>query len=145
MTQAAILTALGPTANLEVNSLGVGEAAPGTAGFAYLGLGLYAPYGSSTEYSAIPSNPAVSSGVAFQPNSFGIDVMLYVPIAATTTGTVTITMGPTTGGEHTIVPTSGLVAGSEPTFTIRVPGSWHVIVTVAGVTVAIGTVTIVTA
>lgn len=87
------------------------------------------------------STTTPSSGVGFVPLVTS-DCMLYVPIAATTTGTVTITFGPSTGSENTPVPSSALVASSEPTFTLRVPKGWTVIITKTGTTVAIGTCTI---
>jgi hypothetical protein len=65
-------------------------------------------------------------------------VFLLVPIAATTTGTVTITVGGVT-----YVPSSALVALSEPTFTIPVRKGQAVTITVTGTTVAIGTCTVV--
>jgi hypothetical protein len=87
------------------------------------------------------STASPSSGSAFTPTSVG-DSVVYIPIAATTTGTVTITMGPSTGAEHTIVPSSNVAAASEPTFTLRVPAAWKVVVTITGTTVSIGTATI---
>lgn len=82
-----------------------------------------------------------SSGAAFTPLSTS-DATVYIPVAATTTGTVKVTMGPSTGAENTIVPVSNLVALSEPTFTVRVPLGWKVVITITGTTVVIGTVTI---
>lgn len=96
--------------------------------------------GTDTSTAAVATTPAVTSGVGFIPSALA-DTMVYVPVAATTTGTVTITMGPTTGAENTPVPASNLVALSEPCFTLRVPAGWTVIVTKTGTTVAIGTVT----
>jgi hypothetical protein len=85
-----------------------------------------------------------SSGASFVPNLY-VPTNVYVPVAATTSGTVKITMGPSSGTENTPVPVSNLVALSEPTFTLaRVPAGWKVIVTITGTTVAIGTVTVVT-
>lgn len=122
-TQAQVLTALGTTANLTVTSL--------TAA------------GTSTATGAAVTTPVVSSGAAFIPSAT-LDTMVYIPIAATTTGTVKITYGPSTGAENTPVPTSNLVALSEPAFTLRVPAGWKVVVTIVGTTVAIGTVTVTT-
>lgn len=98
---------------------------------------------SDSSTTAAVTTPAVSSGAAFTPSTTK-DTQVYIPIAATTTGTVTITMGPSTGTENTPVPVSNLVAASEPVFTLRVPKGWKVIVTKTGTTVAIGTVTVVT-
>ena len=72
------------------------------------------------------------------------DTMVYIPINATTVGTYKVTMGPTTGTENTPVPVSNLAASTELTVTLRVPAGWTFIVTITGVTVAIGTVTAVT-
>lgn len=97
--------------------------------------------GTSTASAAAFTTATPASGVAFTPLAAS-DSVAYIPIAATTTGTVAITMGPSTGAEHAIIPTSALVALSEPTFTLLVPKAWKVVVTIVGTTVVIGTVNI---
>ncbi len=97
--------------------------------------------GSDTTGIAAFTTATPSSGVAFTPLATS-DSIVYIPVAATTTGTVTITMGPSTGAENPVVPSSNLVALSEPTFTLLVPKNWKVVVTKTGTTVAIGTVNI---
>lgn len=95
------------------------------------------PAGSDTSGSTAPSTASPVSGTPFTPSSAS-DVFLLVPVAATTTGTVTISVGGVT-----YVPVSNLVALSEPTFTIPVRKGQAVTITVTGTTVAIGTCTIV--
>jgi hypothetical protein len=98
--------------------------------------------GSNTgDFATFTTNAAVSSGVAFTPLATS-DSVIYVPVNATTAGTVVITMGPSTGAENAVIPTSNIVALSEPVYTLRVPMNWKVIVTKAGTTVVIGTVNI---
>ncbi len=129
------------TVSQQVSALGVGGAA-GAAG-SITATGAISGTGTNTATGAGATTPVVSSGVAFTPSTT-LDTMVYVPVAATTTGTVKITMGPSTGAENTPIPTSALVASSEPTLSLRVPGGWKVVVTITGVTVTIGTVTVVT-
>lgn len=95
------------------------------------------PAGTDTSSATAPSTVSPSSGTPFTPSTLS-DVFLLVPIAATTTGTVTITVGGVT-----YVPSSALVALSEPTFTIPVRKGQAVTITVTGTTVAIGTCTVV--
>lgn len=93
--------------------------------------------GTDTSGAAAPSTASPSTGTPFTPSTVS-DVFLLVPINATTTGTVTITVGGVT-----YVPASNLVALSEPTFTIPVRRNQPVTITVTGTTVTIGTCTVV--
>jgi len=93
--------------------------------------------GSNTSGLTAPSTTTPSSGSPFTPSAT-TDSFLLVPIVATTTGTVTITVGGVT-----YVPVSNLVALSEPTFTLPVRAGQSVTITTTGTTVVIGTCTIV--
>lgn len=98
-------------------------------------------HGTDTSGAAAFTTAAPTSGVAFTPLATS-DATVYIPVIATTAGTVKITMGASTGAENPVVPVSNMVAQSEPTFTLLVPKNWKVIVTITGVTTAIGTVNI---
>ena len=89
-----------------------------------------------------PSNPSISSGGGFIPSQYQ-DCDLYVPVVATTAGTVTITMGPATGAEQTPYPSQRLLLGGDQTLPVHVPAGWTVIATVTGVTVTFGTATVI--
>ena len=93
--------------------------------------------GTDTSGLTAPSTATPSSGSPFTPSTT-TDTLVLVPINATTVGTVTITVGGVT-----YVPVSNLVALSEPTFTIPVRKGQAVTITITGVTVAIGTCTII--
>jgi hypothetical protein len=96
---------------------------------------LYASIG--TVGPAVTSQP-VTSGVAFQPNTVK-DVNLYIPVA--TGGTMTITMGPTTGAENAIGPAAFTVVAGQM-IPLHVPYTWRVVITL--VTATLGTVARVT-
>lgn len=93
--------------------------------------------GTDTSSLAAPTTTTPSSGVGFTPSTT-TDSTVLIPINATTVGTVAITVGGVT-----YVPTSNLVALSEPTFTVPVRRNQSVVVTITGTTVAIGLCTIV--
>jgi hypothetical protein len=96
---------------------------------------------SDTASTATVTTPTVTSGTAFTPSATS-DAMVYVQANATAAGTVTITMGPTTGAEHTVANAVALAAGVDALLTLRSPAGWKVVVTVA--TVTIGQVVVVT-
>jgi hypothetical protein len=134
-----LITTLGSTLNINAPTGAVTNFYVGggiIAFFSATGV-FFASSGTSTAIGIVVSTPSPVSGTAFTPNA-NTDCTLYIPIVATTTGTVTITMGPTTGAERTPVPTSNLVALSEPTYMLRVPQGWKVIITITGITVSIG-------
>ncbi len=97
--------------------------------------------GSDTSGVAAFTTATPSSGVALTPLATS-DAMVSLPIVATTTGTAKVTIGPSTGAENTHVPVSALVALLGLNYTLRVPKGWKVVITITGVTVAIGTVNI---
>jgi hypothetical protein len=101
-----------------------------------------AAWGCNQDTYVAPSNPSITSGVGFIPSKYQ-DCDLYVPVVATTTGTVAITMGPTTGSENTPYPSQNLLVGMGQTLDLKVPAGWTVIATITGVTVAFGTATVI--
>lgn len=96
--------------------------------------------GSNTSGSTTIAIPTVTSGIAFTPSTTR-NTAVYIPIAATTTGTYTVTYGPTTGAENALFSALLLTASSSESVTVFCPATWKVVVTVTGTTVAIGTVT----
>ena len=80
----------------------------------------------STAAVATVTSPSVSTGVAFTPGATG-DCFLswYISHA----GTLTVTMGPTTGAEHTIY--SAVAVLADGAFDIWVPAAWKVVITLA--------------
>lgn len=90
--------------------------------------------GMNTSVSATASTPAITSGTAFTPSTT-LDTTVYVQTNATVAGTVTITMGPTTGAEHVIATALKQVVSSDKLTSFRVPARWKVVVTVASVTI----------
>jgi hypothetical protein len=98
---------------------------------------LYAAFGipSDTANFAAFTTATPTSGVAFTPLSTGdSEIFFYV----TTPGTLTLTMGPSTGAEHTLVNAQAVTAGNA--FTKRIPMNWKVVVTLT--TAVISTVQI---
>jgi hypothetical protein len=72
------------------------------------------------------------STTAFTPMPFS-DCTGTVPIAGGVAGTYTITMGPTTGAENSLITTGGAPASVTLLVPIpKVPAGWKVVVTVAG-------------
>lgn len=81
------------------------------------------------------TTPSVSSGVAFTPNAQqNSDV--YVQLAAGGAGSVTVTMGPSTGAESTLTSALAVASGAPPMLRYRVPAGWKLVVTVTTVTIA---------
>lgn len=108
---------VGPTSTLEVESLGVGNAAPGTKG--HILANVIAVEGTRTRGATV-TTPTVTSGVAFTPSTT-YDAMVYPD----TGGATKITIGPTTGAEHLIV-----TGGTDDTYgAIKVPASWKMVLT----------------
>jgi len=109
------------------------------AGFKFFGTlaTLTLTIGTDTSQLAAPTTTTPTSGVGFTPSTT-TDSTVLIPVNATTVGTVAITVGGVT-----FVPTSNLVALSEPTFTVPVRRNQVVVVTITGTTVAIGLCTIV--
>lgn len=85
------------------------------------------------------TSPGISSGVAFTPNA-SFDTFINVNVAAGLAGTVTVTLGPSTGAETTWCPSTNLLASMGENIPIPVPAGYKVIVTTTGGAVA--TVTI---
>jgi hypothetical protein len=79
--------------------------------------------GSNTSASAVVTSPTFVSTVAQVLNAT-YDANLYVEVK--TAASLTITMGPTTGSENTILATVVAALGLE---TIHVPAGWSVIIT----------------
>ena len=90
--------------------------------------------GTDTAACATVSTPAVTSGTAFTPSTT-LDTMVYVQTNATTAGTYSITMGPTTGAEHVIATGVKQLVGSDDLTSFRVPAGWKVVITVTSVTI----------
>lgn len=78
----------------------------------------------ATNLGATMSTVAPVSGTAFQPSTTK-DTEIVIPV--TTGGTLTMTMGPTTGAENTILSAFTVVAGTV--ITKRIPASWRVVLT----------------
>lgn len=92
----------------------------------------------STAPAASISPVTISSGVAFQPNVGG-DVELCFDI--TLAGTLSFTMGPTTGTENTIINARAVVAGTV--VSKRIPAAWHVVITLTTATIGDATIQVV--
>ena len=142
LTQAAVIAALGTTANPQFNSIGIGQAPFGTTGslvtssFAeYLGAQILGGGLVDSGFATV-SAPIITSGVAFTPNAT-FTTLVQIDLAATTLGSLKVTFGPTTGAENTWLPTANVVAGSDIVSTLWVPNGWLVIATATGVTVAL--------
>lgn len=84
------------------------------------------------------SNPAVTSGVAFEPSAT-TDSTVYFQINASAAGSYTLTIGPL-GTENTIASGVAMVVGSDALVTLRVPATWQVVITLTTVTLASTTV-----
>lgn len=124
----------GPYAEMKDGSgdnvtIGGGEIAMGIAGGSQVAVtassvALGVPL--STAAVATVTSPSVSTGVAFTPGATG-DCFLswYVSHA----GTLTVTMGPSTGAEHTIY--SAVAVLADGAFDIWVPAAWKVVITLA--------------
>jgi hypothetical protein len=80
--------------------------------------------------------PSVSSGVGFVPSP-NRDMSMVIPVATSTSGTLTLTFGPSTGAENTILSAVTVTAGQV--ITMHVPSAWKVIITLSSCT--LGTVT----
>lgn len=86
--------------------------------------------GSSTQLFATITTQAVTSGVAFQPGANDFELVIPVTLA----GTITMTMGPTTGSENTVLSSFAVVAGTV--ITKRIPRNWMVVITLVTATLA---------
>lgn len=82
---------------------------------------------------------SITSGTAFTPPSGGRDVSLVLPVATSSSGTLTLTMGPSTGTENTILSANPVAAGQV--ITVHVPSAWKVVVTLSGCTLGTATIT----
>lgn len=80
--------------------------------------------GSSTGLFAVATTPAPATGVAFTPNA-NQDCELSFAVA--TAGTFSITYGPSTGAENTILTATALAIGTF--FNKGIPANWKVIIT----------------
>ena len=89
---------------------------------------------------ATVSSPSVTSGTAFTPSTAS-NATVYFQINAASSGSYTLTMGPTTGAENTIGSAVAMVAGSDAIVTLVVPRSWLVVLTLTSV--ALGSTTVV--
>lgn len=100
--------------------VGVGAIGPGIiipASGVFTGL-------SNTSAATTVSTPTPSTGVAFVPAS-GSDCELSFAVATTTS--FGVTMGPTTGAEHTVLTSTALPVGVF--FSKRIPAGWKVVIT----------------
>ena len=88
---------------------------------------------------AAVTNPTVTSGTAFTPSAAS-NSTVYFQINATVAGSYTLTMGPTTGTEHTIGSAVAMLVGSDYLVTLNVPRSWLVVLTLTSVTLGSATV-----
>jgi hypothetical protein len=79
------------------------------------------------------SSVSPSSGVAFTPYA-NQSAMIYIPVSAgaSAAASATITYGPSTGSENTVVSAAPIVAKGSALYSLLVPISWKVIVTVTG-------------
>jgi hypothetical protein len=79
------------------------------------------------------SSASPSSGVAFTPNA-NQNAMIYIPVnaGASAAASATITYGPSTGSENTVVSAAPIIAKGSALYSLLVPVSWKVIVTVTG-------------
>lgn len=91
--------------------------------------------GMSTYGCVTITTPTITSGTAFEPNA-NVDSELSFTIGAAAAGSYSVTYGPSTGAENTIVSSAALVAGSSGYFCKRIPAGWKVIVTLTSVTIS---------
>jgi len=79
------------------------------------------------------SSVTPTSGSAFTPNA-NQNAMVYIPVTAgvSAAATVTITYGPSTGSENTIIASAPIVVNSSALYSLLVPVNWKAIVTVTG-------------
>ena len=138
------------TSEVEIKSLGVGQAAPTSAGLISC---LIVESDSVIASSTVTSDGYVSgkhwvtvtptvktlalvSGVAYAASATGYDMTVTVQLTATTAGHASVTIGPTTGAEHVIATDLTMVAGSSTVVTVKVPGTWKIVVTVVTVEIS---------
>lgn len=80
-----------------------------------------------TTTAVVISTPTITSGTAFTPNSTkDSELSLQHASTGSTTPKFTMTFGPTTGAEHTIVGTTANLG--EAMITKRIPAGWKVII-----------------
>lgn len=145
-------------AAVQFSSVGVNTAAPGTPGDVaanriLLGFNnihsassvlVLADGGGGTQVSTLAftaglqdaghaavTNPTPTSGVAFTPNTTFVTSVVITANAAAI-GTVSVTMGPTTGAENTICTAVALLASMGETISFICPNGWKVIATMTG-------------
>ena len=81
----------------------------------------------NTAFLAAVSAPSISTGVKFTPSTVGDGFLSFYCSHA---GTLTVTMGPSTGTENTMLSAVAVLADGQ--FDFWVPAGWGVIVTLAG-------------
>jgi hypothetical protein len=86
---------------------------------------------STSSHTTVAAVGTPTSGVAFTPNATFTSSVL-VSITATAAGTVTVTMGPTTGAENPCYSFSFLIGEGNGLSLPLVPNGWKVIVTLTG-------------
>ncbi len=79
---------------------------------------------------------ALVSGVAYGVTETGYDMTVSVQLTATTAGHASVTIGLTTGTEHVIATDLTMVAGSSTVVTVKVPGTWKIVVTATTVAIS---------
>ncbi len=90
---------------------------------------------------ATVSNPTVTSGTAFTPSvASNATVYFQINTSTVTAGSYKLTMGPTTGAEHTIGSAVAMLVGSDTLVTLIVPRAWRVVLTLTSVTLGSTTV-----
>ena len=91
------------------------------------------PAPSTTTTTATVTTPTVTSGVSFTPSATA-DTMVYLQFAGT--GTInSITIGPSTGAENTLVSSAATLTTENPVMSFRVPAAWKMVVTVTTTTI----------
>jgi hypothetical protein len=149
---------VGAASNVQINSLGIGVAASGTTGVISFTGGATITGGggnltinvtttffqtyavlqggiNTQSHASFTSGGAITSGSAVTPN-VTYDTFVNINVVPTTTGTVTVTYGPTTGAENTWVPSTALLVGQGTNIGIPIPATWKFVVTFTGTTVA---------
>lgn len=104
---------------------------------------ILALYNAAPKYGEQENNyvttPTVTSGAAFTPSTTS-NSMVTFQVNATTAGSYTLTMGPSTGAEITVGNGVAMVAGSDDVVTLLVPRGYRVVLTLTSVTLSRTTV-----
>lgn len=123
-----------PTTRLLANGRAIAPFQSQTSGTGTIQLVDGGPPGVNGQFAA----QSFTSGTVFTPNAVW-PCTLLLPVS--TGGTMTVTMGPSTGSENTPMPSSTVVAGQIPSITV--PAAWKVIVTLTTAVVTGASTTVV--